>query len=100
MSEHHRLLVALAWVLLAVPARASDDDLSSREEAAMRAAMSRVTPSVVSIETVGGLERVGQVLFGTGPTTGLVVTSDGYIISSAFNFAQKPASILVELADG
>ncbi|VAX40504.1 FIG00928269: hypothetical protein, partial [hydrothermal vent metagenome] len=34
---------------------------------------------------------------GTGPTTGVVVSEDGYIISSAFNFASKPASILVEL---
>ena len=100
MSHQSRLFVALALVFLALPARASDDDLPSREEASMRAAMARVTPSVVSIETVGGLERVGQVLFGTGPTTGVIVSSDGYIVSSAFNFAQKPASILVELADG
>ena len=48
-------------------------------------------PSVVRIETVGGLERVGEMLVGTGPTTGLVVSADGYIVSSAFNFAQKPA---------
>ena len=51
--------------------------------------MARVAPSVVRIETVGGLERVGQMLVGTGPTTGLVVRADGLIISSAFNFIQK-----------
>jgi serine protease Do len=54
----------------------------------------------VQIETLGGLERVGQVLIGTGPTSGLVVSPDGYVISSAFNFIQQPASILVTLTDG
>lgn len=78
----------------------AQDDLQTREEEAMKAAVRRAAASVVSIETVGGLERVGTVLFGTGPTTGLVVSEDGYIISSAFNFAQKPTSILVGLPDG
>lgn len=91
------LAMAAAW---ASSAGAAEDDLSSRESEAIRAAVARVAPSVVSIETVGGLERAGRVLFGTGPTTGLVVSEDGYIISSAFNFAQKPASILVGLPDG
>jgi serine protease Do len=80
-------------------ARAADD-LHDREERAIKAAVARVAPAVVRIETVGGLERVGQMLLGTGPTTGLAVAEDGYVISSAFNFVQKPASILVTLADG
>ena len=46
------------------------------------------------------MEKVGEVLFGAGPTTGLVVERDGYIISSAFNFATKPTSILVRLPGG
>ena len=75
-------------------------DLVELEQHAIKAATARVAPSVVRIETLGGLERVGDVLLSTGPTTGTVVSSDGYIISSAFNFAQKPASILVTLADG
>ncbi len=36
----------------------------------------------------------------TGPTTGLVISPDGYIVSSAFNFVQQPASILVTLPSG
>lgn len=92
--------VAAACLLaLAAPIR-GQADLGEQEEAALRAAVARVAPCVVRIETVGGLEVVGQVAFGTGPTTGLVVSEDGYIISSAFNFAQKPASILVGLPDG
>jgi serine protease Do len=82
----------------AVVARASDlDDIERR---AFQAAIDRVAPSVVRIETIGGLEQVGRLLAGTGPTTGLVVSADGYIASSAFNFANKPDSILVQLPDG
>ena len=62
--------------------------------------MDRVAPSVVRIETIGGLERIGRVLFGTGPTTGVVVAPDGYVVSSAFNFIHRPASILIQLPDG
>ena len=88
----------LGWA----PVAAQDDavDLEGLEETAMQAAVATVAPSVVKIETIGGLERVGQVLVGTGPTTGLVVSDDGYIVSSAFNFIQQPSSILVTLPGG
>jgi serine protease Do len=97
------LLLATAGLLSAARGAAAQDaekSLPVLEERAMKAALERVAPSVVRIETVGGLERLGELLVGTGPTTGLVVSPDGYIISSAFNFAQKPDSILVTLAGG
>ncbi len=75
-------------------------DSAELEEQAIRAAADAVAPSVVRIETVGGLERVGKALAGTGPTTGLVVAEDGYVISSAVNFIQQPSSILVTLPSG
>ena len=34
---------------------------------------------------------------GLGPTTGLIVGADGYLISSAFNFANKPTTIDVSI---
>ena len=55
---------------------------------------------MLRIETIGGLEQVERVLVGTGATTGLAVSTDGYIISSAFNFIQQPSSILVTLPSG
>src|SRR5881394_1695670 len=61
-------------------------NIESKEEHAIKQAAAVVAPSLVRIETVGGLDRVGQVLTVTGPTTGIVVSPDGYIISSAFNF--------------
>ncbi len=90
----------LAWFIASVRPVQAQIDLQLLEEQAIQAAAERVAPSVVTIETVGGLERLGQVLLGTGPTTGLVVSPDGYIVSSAFNFVSKPASILVSLPDG
>ncbi len=77
-----------------------DDDVELLEQEAFRAAVARVEPSVVRIETVGGLQRMGRVLLGTGPTTGLIVDREGYIVSSAFNFVNQPTSILVRLCDG
>jgi serine protease Do len=81
-------------------AAVAQDILAVREEAAFRAAAAEAAPSVVAIETIGGLDTVGEVLVGTGPSSGLIVTTDGYIASSSFNFAHKPASIIVSTADG
>jgi serine protease Do len=75
-------------------------DLDVLEERAFQAAVARVAPSVVRIETIGGLEQVGRVLFGTGPATGLVVDSEGYVVTSALHFLNEPSSILVRLPDG
>jgi serine protease Do len=96
--------IALSWCVPAdlqagTPA-AIPEDLELLEQEAFRAAVDRVAPSVVRIETVGGLPRVGTVLFGTGPTTGLVIDREGYVISSQFNFVNRPASILIRLPDG
>eukprot|EP00913_Durusdinium_trenchii_P023376 g21954.t1 len=96
------LLVAccLFAVLPAASAAAADRKLEALEEKAFKQATALASPSIVRIQTVGGLDLVGKVLTGTGPTTGVIVSEDGYIISSAFNFISKPASILVQLPDG
>lgn len=78
-------------------------DLDAANEMALRAAAERVAPSVVLIETAGGSDRVGTAgdgagaRKGAGPTTGLIVAADGYVITSAFNFANKPSSITVSV---
>lgn len=78
----------------------AQEDLATLEERAMRAAVERVAPCVVRIETLGGLEQLDGQLLGAGPTTGLIVGSDGYILSSAFAFVGQPTSILVQLPTG
>lgn len=70
-------------------------------EAAVKAAVAKVSPCVVQIQTVGGQEFIGSgreaVQRGQGPTTGLIVGSDGWILSSSFNFANRPTAITVYL---
>jgi serine protease Do len=94
------ILALLAMGLVCAFTSASAADITGLEQAAFQSAVNRVAPAVVRIETLGGADRLGQVRLGTGPTTGLVVDSGGYILSSAFNFVHKPSSILVRLADG
>lgn len=76
-----------------------------------RRAMARTAPSVVMIETVGGLQPAGErtargarrrpsFILAEGPTTGVIYRRDGLILSSAFNFARDPSVITVTLADG
>ncbi|MCK6486044.1 MAG: PDZ domain-containing protein [Phycisphaerae bacterium] len=81
---------------------------------AVRAAVARVAPAIVTIETVGGAQplpefaggpgpgpRGGEPSFrvADGPTTGLVWSADGYIITSAFNFVRNPTIATVVLPD-
>lgn len=94
-------LLSLGVAALVLPwSRGQDaDDLEGLQEKAMKAAVLKVGPSVVQIETTGGADIIGtgpmQIRKGVGPTTGLIVAADGYVISSAFNFANKPAGIFV-----
>ncbi len=74
--------------------------LLDREELAFRSAVDLANACVVQIETFGGLERLDQELVAEGPTTGTILSADGWIISSLFSFRQQPASILVTLPDG
>ena len=74
--------------------------LLEKEQAALRAAAAKANPYVVQIETFGGMERIGEDLVAEGPTTGTILTADGWIISSLYSFRQRPASILVSLPNG
>ena len=75
---------------------------------AFRAAAARVLPATVTIESFGGVAGAGTKrgkmqgirLPGEGPTTGVIISRDGYIITSTFNFLKKPPIITVELPDG
>ena len=72
---------------------------------AFRNAASRVTPSLVTIESYGGVSavqgRIGGIRKqGEGNTTGIVISSDGYILTSTFNFIQRPPVISVILGSG
>ena len=103
MARFRNLQFAICMLHFSIAPSAFAQDsaaLAAREEAALTAAAERVAPSVVQIRTIGGLDVVDGTLLADGPTTGLVISADGYILSSAFNFAQQPASILVTFASG
>jgi S1-C subfamily serine protease/predicted esterase len=83
-------------LLLPLCVLALADDFEVLHEKAVKAAVAKVAPSIVQIETTGGTEQTDSaVRGGTGPTTGLVVAADGYIITSSFNFTNRPAAIFV-----
>ena len=78
-----------------------------------RTALKRVTPSVVRIDTIGGAPRVVRQINrkqeqrvapsfrqADGPTTGVIWSADGFIVTSSFNFINDPMIITVTLSDG
>jgi len=89
-----------ALLTLVCQGTSQSQDYHTLERQTIRDAIDSVADCVVQIRTVGGLERVGDTLLSQGPTSGLIVSDDGYIVSSAFNFAQQPSSILVRLPSG
>ncbi|MFO0838266.1 MAG: trypsin-like peptidase domain-containing protein [Phycisphaerae bacterium] len=82
------------------------------EPAAFRAALAAIRPSIVKIETIGGAlptrragegdQEVAAPAFrqADGPTTGVVWSAEGLIVTSSFNFMRDPSVITVTLADG
>ena len=76
------------------------DDPEQLEEAAIGQAVSKVEGSVIRFETIGGNSRVEGVVVANGPSTGVAVSKDGYVISASFHFAHQPASILARLPNG
>lgn len=104
-GRHRRVHLLLATVVAAAVAPAfpplarasSERSADAAEEQAFRRAALSVGKSVVRIQTVGGVDRVGGMLTGTAATTGVVVSEDGFIVSSAFNFISKPSSILIHV---
>lgn len=68
---------------------------------AFRAAAETIRPSLVRIEAFGGIDgKKSAFTPGEGPSTGLVISDDGWILTSTFNFLKQPPIITVVLADG
>ena len=87
----------LATSLLAAPCAGASSARSAEREGGLPPGCRPLVGFVVRIQTVGGVDRVGGMLAGSAATTGVVVSEDGWIVSSAFNFIAKPTSILVQL---
>src|ERR1700686_5291207 len=96
------VLAILSLSLIASSVRAQED-LNDLLEKMTKDGARFAGPSVVQIETRGGADLVvagpkGQMFRkALGPTTGVIVGADGYIISSAFNFLNNPPFIIVRI---
>lgn len=101
----------LVFLVLAVPVKAQQTQTPDAFETMMltakafRAASEKIQPSLVTIESYGGVAAVqgkigGIRKQGEGNTTGIVISPDGYIVTSTFNFIQKPPVITVVTNDG
>ena len=72
---------------------------------AFRLAADKIRPQMVTIESFGGVSavqgRIGGIRKqGEGNTTGLLISKEGHIITSTFNFIQSPPVITVITGDG
>lgn len=104
------LYLAALIPLLFIGPSAAQDTLSPLSRGtllapkAFRAAAAQVQPSLVRIEGFGGVTAGalggGYQAPGEGPTTGVIVSSDGYIVTSTFNFLRKPPVITVVMPGG
>ncbi len=92
------IAVAFVSIGFTVPPASGQDALQQVQERAVADAVDSVSDCVVQIDTIGGVVS-GQRLSGTGPFTGTVVSPDGLILTSGYNVAHHPASIIVRLPD-
>lgn len=98
-----RSLVATLLMLFAAMAASHDlraQTLSTAEQTAIKQAIDAASPSVVQLQVIGGPERIGQVTLASGPATGVILSSDGYVVTSQYRFDPAPATVIALLADG
>jgi serine protease Do len=87
---HRFLMAAVCLAIVHAVARfaAATDDVPFEEEAAIRAAVERVAPSVVRIEAAGvsaaALAASAEASPASGPSTGLVVEKGGWVLATSF----------------
>ena len=102
MKSHRYLQLALLSLLLlpltGVVARGQS--LQELEQQAIRDAIQRVQPAVVQLQIIGGADRVDDVSLANGPATGVLLSSDGYVVTSRYRFDPAPATVVAILEDG
>lgn len=103
MFRRLHLLTIVAFLTVMASALSAQEGLNFLLQKMTKEAAKKAAPSVVQIETRGGADIVvagpkGQTFRkALGPTTGVIVSADGYVITSAFNFINNPTTILVHI---
>jgi serine protease Do len=90
-------ILSIAGIFRGEPLLYGQQSLDTLEEEAFQAAGDFAQGSVVQVETFGGMEFVNKQAVAPGPSTGTILTSDGWIVTSMFLFRSQPASITVIL---
>ena len=90
---------------LSAPDRSDSIKAMALTAKAFRATADRIRPALVTIESFGGVSAIqgkigGIRQQGEGNTTGVMISPDGYIVTSTFNFIQRPPVITVITGDG
>ena len=93
-------LAAILLMVCALPTPVIAADLAKLEEDAFRDAVAKVAPAVVRIEVIGPLDATGGVRLGAGPSSGLLVSNEGHIVTSGAAFSSPATSVLVTFANG
>jgi serine protease Do len=121
-------LLAMGCLLAAPMMVSADEPVDPRlTSKAFRAAAAKVAPSIVTLEGLGGALPVVKPPreqpepprqdgpgprgprrrqaspfrdAGAGPTTGVIISPDGFVVSSTFGFRHEPPVITAEFADG
>lgn len=91
------LAVCTAMVFGMFPCIAEEPPLEILEQDAFQAAALFAQDSIVQVETFGGSELVKDQWVASGPSSGTILSADGWIITSTFQFKGQPASITVVL---
>lgn len=100
MSVVRRLCAwSIAWLVVVGINAAAAEPVGLEEERAFRAAVERVAPAVVRVEAVG-VSATGdgaEAAPASGPSTGLVVGAEGWIIATEFAVPRDLAEAIVVL---
>jgi serine protease Do len=84
-------------------AQSNPDDLPLEEEAAIRAAVARVAAAVVRVQATGVSEAAlaaSEAAPASGPSTGLVVGQDGWVITTSFAVPADASEAIVAWPPG
>jgi serine protease Do len=105
MFDLNRITIAVLSIAIGLlgirtsEAQVTSSTLDELEQTAFQNAADYAQDCCVQIETFGGQEIVNKQFVAAGPSTGTVLTADGWIITSMLQFRGQPASITVILPD-
>ncbi|MFN7291607.1 MAG: trypsin-like peptidase domain-containing protein, partial [Pirellula sp.] len=95
-----RIACLIGITFLSISTSEARQSLDELEQQALQAAGDFAQEYTVQVEAFGGQEFVNRQAIASGPSTGTILTSDGWIASSTFYFRGQPASITVLLPNG